>query len=188
VICPLVAAIPAIITGIKGKKAIDQSGGLKSGRGMAIAGQVLGWVNVVVSVVAAAFIAIGVALIVNHPSYTSLSIGDCFNPRTGALSGRVTKVNCSKPHRDEAVGVFELDDGPYPGAVGVADIANPRCQDFERSYLGAPPSGLQLAWLYPSRSSWSDGTRTVVCSLRNRDGTKRIGSLRGGGGGTAMGP
>jgi hypothetical protein len=188
VFCPLVAAIPAIITGIKAKKAISRSGGVKTGRGMAQAGMILGWVNVAISVVAAVFLGIGASIVVSHPSYTSLNPGDCFNPRTGSLSGRISKVSCGKPHTDEAVGVFDLNDGPYPGASGVAAVAETRCNDLARSYGVSPQPGLQLRWLYPSRISWDDGTRTLVCSVRNSDGSRRTGSLGGGAGGTAMAP
>src|SRR6202011_1244957 len=38
VVCPVVAAIAAIITGSKGKRAIRDSGGVKGGRGLATAG------------------------------------------------------------------------------------------------------------------------------------------------------
>jgi hypothetical protein len=185
VFCPLVAAIPAIITGIKAKKAISRSGGVKTGRGLAQAGMILGWINVAISVVAAVFLGIGASLVVSHPSYTSLNPGDCFNP-TGLLTGRINKVSCNKPHTDEAVGAFDLNDGPYPGTVGEANAAEPRCQDFARSYVASPQPGLQVRWLGPTRISWDDGNHTVVCSVRNIDGSKRTGSLASGASGTAM--
>jgi hypothetical protein len=188
VFCPLVAAIPAIITGIKAKKAIKQSGGLKTGKGMAQAGMILGWANVAIVIVAAVFLGIGASIVVSHPSYTSLNAGDCFNPRTGSLSGRITKVSCAKPHTDEAVGLFDLDGGPYPGTSGMSADAGPRCTDLARSYVVSPQPDLQVRWLGPTRLSWDGGNRRVVCSVRNGDGTKRIGSLAGGVGGTAMAP
>jgi hypothetical protein len=40
----LIPAILALIFGYVGKKQIDQSGGAQGGRGMAVAGIVLGWV------------------------------------------------------------------------------------------------------------------------------------------------
>lgn len=41
-----VGSILALVFGYMGKKQIDESGGAQSGRGMAIAGIVLGWVGV----------------------------------------------------------------------------------------------------------------------------------------------
>jgi hypothetical protein len=52
VCCGLFAGIPAIILGQMAKSEIDTSGGLQSGRGMAVAGFVLGIIGVVWTVVA----------------------------------------------------------------------------------------------------------------------------------------
>jgi hypothetical protein len=187
VVCPLLAAIPAIITGAKAKKSIDRSGGMKTGRGMAQAGFILGWVNVALSIVGGVLLGIGIAFFVNHPSYTSLNAGDCFNP-SGSFSGRVTKVSCNSTHLNEAVGSFDLPDGPYPGVSGITDIAGTRCNQMAADYGVPRQPTLQLLWLYPKRSSWDNGTRTIVCSVRNADGTKRTGSLRSGSSSSAMAP
>jgi Domain of unknown function (DUF4190)/Septum formation len=187
VVCPLLAAIPAIITGAKAKKSIDRSGGMKTGRGMAQAGFILGWVNIGLSIVGGVVIGLAVAFFVSHPSYTSLNQGDCFNP-SGSFSGRVTKVSCNSAHLNEALGSFELPDGSYPGATGVSTIAGARCNQMAVDYGVPRLPTLQLFWLYPNRNAWDSGTRTVVCSVRNSDGTKRTGSLRSGAGSSAMGP
>ena len=52
VCCGLFAGIPAIILGNMAKSEIDASGGLQSGRGMAVAGFVLGIIGVVWTIVA----------------------------------------------------------------------------------------------------------------------------------------
>jgi hypothetical protein len=46
---PFVAGIVAIILGEKAEKEIRQSGGQLTGLGMAKAGQILGWINVLVT-------------------------------------------------------------------------------------------------------------------------------------------
>lgn len=48
--CGLFAGIPAVILGNMAKNEIDASGGVQSGRGMAVAGFVLGIIGVVLSV------------------------------------------------------------------------------------------------------------------------------------------
>lgn len=48
--CGIFTAIPALILGIVARKEIDASGGSQTGRGMAIAGIILGIVGIVVSV------------------------------------------------------------------------------------------------------------------------------------------
>lgn len=51
VCCGFVAGIPAIILGNMAKNEIDASGGVQSGRGMAVAGLVLGIVSIALSVI-----------------------------------------------------------------------------------------------------------------------------------------
>jgi hypothetical protein len=182
VICPLIAGIAAIITGTKGKRAVDRSGGYKTGRGMALAGQILGWINVVISIVGGAVIALVAVLFVSHPSYTSLKTGDCFNPQHGALSGRVSKVSCANSHKDEVVGTFYLPDGSYPGESGLSSAADRQCSDLAQAFVGPAPAGVGLAWEGPNRSDWDGGTRKMVCAVENTDGSRRTGSLRGAGG------
>jgi hypothetical protein len=47
-VVPLVGSVLAIVFGNKAKKQIDESGGLQTGRGMAAAGTILGWIGAVV--------------------------------------------------------------------------------------------------------------------------------------------
>ena len=49
---PLVPSILAVIFAGRGKRQIDGSGGLQTGRGLAVAGQVLGWVGIALVLVA----------------------------------------------------------------------------------------------------------------------------------------
>ncbi len=182
VVCPVVAAIGAIMTGSRAKRAVDRSGAATKGRGMAVAGQVLGWVNLALVVVVAALIGIGAALVSGHPSYTSLNPGDCFNPYgSGSSASRVTKVSCSTPHLYETVGTFDLTGSSWPGTAGVRAQADPQCAAMAIQYLGSTSTeGLELVWLYPGQSSFHAGTRRVACVVRNADGSKRTGSLHAG--------
>ena len=179
-VCWVVGGIAAIITGGRAKKAIDASGGSKTGRGAAVAGQVLGWINIVVGAGLGVLIAVIAVYASNHQSYTSLHQGDCFNRSAGILSGLVSKVPCDQPHQQEVVGRFDAPDGSWPGASGIETIASPQCSAFAEQYIGSPVQGVELIWIYPGKRSWDNGNRTVVCSVRNADGTKRRGSLHGG--------
>jgi hypothetical protein len=182
VVCPVVGGIAAIITGSKGKKAIRNAGGVKTGSGMATAGQLLGWANIALSIGAAALIVVVVAFFSHHKSYTALQPGDCFNNGTGRLgrTSLVTTVSCSKPHQQEAVGAFDFqasDSAAWPGAGGIAQVAGPHCSSLAASYVGHPDSLLQSVYWYPTAPAWDRGTRKVVCAVHNRDGSDRIGSV-----------
>jgi hypothetical protein len=56
-----IGSILALVFGYVAKSQIDRSGGLQSGRGMAIAGIVLGWIGVAVLILVIALIIIGVS-------------------------------------------------------------------------------------------------------------------------------
>ena len=59
VVCPFVCSIAAIVTGTMAKQEIDGSGGRLTGRDMAKAGLILGWIGVALCVLAAlAFLAL----------------------------------------------------------------------------------------------------------------------------------
>ncbi len=58
---PLIPSILALIFGYKGRREIDRSGGMQEGRGLAVAGIVLGWIG-------CAFLLLVVALFVINVS------------------------------------------------------------------------------------------------------------------------
>jgi hypothetical protein len=183
VFCPVISAIAAIITGSKAKKAIRNSGGAKSGRGLATTGQVLGWINIIGSIGVGVLIAVFASFIANHKSYTNLSAGDCFNKGAAGngLASLVTVVSCSHRHQQEAVLAFDYPAGasqPWPGQAGISSIAGPRCQAAVQSYLARFDPTLMPVYWYPTSQAWRRGTRRVVCAVRNRDGSPRTGSVR----------
>jgi hypothetical protein len=178
VFCPVVGAIAAIITGRRAKKAVDVSGGAKTGRGLAVAGQVLGSANLVLSVLAAVLIGFLVNFAANHHSYTSLDTGDCFNPvGHGVFSTLVTKKSCDSPHLDEAVGSFDLTGDTWPGEAGTRALADPTCSGLARQYITVPGDQLRLLWFYPTKASFDRGERMVLCAVGQADGSKRTGSV-----------
>jgi hypothetical protein len=181
VFCPVVGAIAAIITGGRAKKAVDRSGGAKTGRGLATAGQIIGSANLVLSVLAAVLIGVLVNFASNHQSYTSLNAGDCFNPvGHGLFSTLVTKKSCDDPHLDEAVGSFELTGDTWPGEAGIRSLAEEQCTALARRYVGrTPPKQLRLLWFYPNKGSFEHGVHTVLCAVGPEDGSKQTGSVAG---------
>jgi hypothetical protein len=61
VVCPVLLSIPALILGYQARGEIDGSGGRQSGRGMAVAGIVLGWIGIAVGVIGIIFIVLAIA-------------------------------------------------------------------------------------------------------------------------------
>ena len=177
---PVIGAIAAIITGHRARKAIRLTGGATRGDGMATAGQVLGWANLALSVVAVGVIVVVVSFFTHHKEFTSLQPGDCFNGGTNGLTGLVHVVGCDTPHQNETVGAFVFPPGsaPWPGPAGFAAEATTQCRALAADYVTQAGAGqLQLVWVYPGRTAWNNGTRKVVCAVRNADGTDHVGSV-----------
>ena len=59
-VCPVILSIVALILGYQAKGEIDRSGGRQSGRGMAVAGIVLGWIGVALGVLGIIFIVVAI--------------------------------------------------------------------------------------------------------------------------------
>ena len=103
-------------------------------------------------------------------SVFSLQPGDCLDPDP-EISGdedQIRAVPCEQPHRQEVYAVVELTLDAYPGAAGVAELADRECI----AKLGEEPLGLTLddgvffSYLLPTFQGWNvDGDRDVVCVL-----------------------
>jgi Septum formation/Domain of unknown function (DUF4190) len=182
VFLPVIFGVVAIVTGIKAKAAIDGSGGTKTGRTRATAGEVLGIVNVIVYSGLILLVGALVLKVRDTTDYTNLQPGACYQ----SVGGRVFRttvepISCAKAHDAEVTGGFDATDpGHYPGPAGFRLQALPECSRLAAQYLGtAPPEGLQLSWLVPNQALWDRGTHTVECGLENVGGTKHAGSVRG---------
>ncbi|MDX6224114.1 MAG: hypothetical protein QOE64_490 [Frankiales bacterium] len=69
VVCPFLPAIAAVILAPGAKRKIQQSGGRLDGAGMATAGQVLGWINIGLSLLVLVVIIIGVTASTSGSGY-----------------------------------------------------------------------------------------------------------------------
>jgi hypothetical protein len=180
------AAIAAIVLGIVALVQLQRR--IQRGRGMAIAGIVLGvlwligWVIVLV-----AFVndqpAHDPSAAVTEQSETfvdDLRAGDCFSYTGGKTDevDLVTVIPCASPHEAQVVITFELPDGAYPGDDKVIDAAEKGCTDkgdpllTDRAYENLDP-----AFFYPDSRTWP-GDRTVTCVIEAPSGTTTGTALR----------
>lgn len=143
-------------------------------RGLGIAGLFTSLI-LTVSVVA------GASLAHSTTSYADLQVGNCFNRTTNGSTVEVQGVSCSAPHNAEAVGRVTVPEGPWPGPSGFAQGARSRCGHAVERYLhGRVPGANVIAnYIFPERTAWNDGERTVICELRTTDGTKVSGPIGG---------
>lgn len=167
------------------------------GRGMAVAGVVLGVLGLLFGALATVGLVLGdedgsgprrPAGPRGSVTWDKVAKGDCYNPAQGTGdAGRqvswVTKVPCSLPHHSEAAGtapVAAAEGGGYPGEDAILKSADALCKPVFDSYVlddWAVPDGVGLSYMYPTRGSWRASGGAVICVLEDVDAQHK-GSLR----------
>jgi hypothetical protein len=111
-----------------------------------------------------------------------LKVGDCLADSTpgGEEVSSVQFVPCSEPHSEEIYAAVTLPEGDFPGTEAMNAQADEWCAAEFESFVGLPyeESVLYLTYLTPTRESWSEGDREVVCSVYD-PAAEVSGSLRG---------
>ncbi|MEL7312250.1 MAG: septum formation family protein [Pseudomonadota bacterium] len=85
-------------------------------------------------------------------------------------------VDCNQPHTYEVAGVVDTEDAPgtaFPGDLALSFSAHRACRPAYEAWVGQPYTGEDLAinTIIPSRSSWRNGDRSVICLITSIDGS-----------------
>jgi hypothetical protein len=109
-----------------------------------------------------------------------IEVGDCYDEPPDDR-GQVTAIACDQPHDNEAYAAFQLPDGDYPGDEAVLADASARCLERFGGFVGIgyDRSGYDVDALTPTRLTWDDGDRKVVCILFLVNGEPTTGSAQG---------
>jgi hypothetical protein len=190
-----IAAILAIIFGIIALTRISRLG--LRGRGMAIAGLVLGcgWIGLVVLGIGLAAISYQAApstagapssgSITGSPaagqriSVFSLVAGDCFDNPTGTAAQSVSTVvqtSCNQPHNAQIYATFKLTGSifSYPGQAKIRRLAQDGCNARTKAMnRAAVTDAMTIRFLFPVEGAWLGGQRTVSCMIVNPTTTLR---------------
>jgi hypothetical protein len=164
----------------------------ESGKGMAIAGLIIG------SLTTLGYLALIAFMIVlgsgsegdygsSGPGSTSsgsavdvdaLAVGECFDD--GDDEGEVVRRPCPQAHDGEIISNITLPEGPYPGDKNVVKAAKSGCADDFAKYVGntMDKSELDLAWWTPDQDLWEDEDRLVICAAYGPPGEDLTGSVR----------
>ncbi len=187
-IIPFLLPLLAVGFGIAALRRIGRTG--RDGKGMAIAGIVLGGL---VTLASAAIILFVVALSGSEEFRESFSESyvESFNAAAGYEVGQCmdlpadsidsAEVACNQPHHGEIVGVQVLTDASFPGEDNAYAMAEEVCLEAFADYVGIEftESDLDMLYLYPTQASWSIGDRQIACWAENLDGTELTESVAG---------
>jgi hypothetical protein len=123
-------------------------------------------------------------------SASDLSVGECIDEPAGTSD--ITDVQhqpCNEPHDGEVFAILNHTAAPgaaYPPTSEFQDLVSDEClpaleEYTARTYDEVYAAGLDVSFLYPSSSSWSDNDREVSCFIVKTDESKMTGSVRAGG-------
>lgn len=112
-----------------------------------------------------------------------LRAGDCFNVPGGDLLDEdpfVYRIACARVHDAEITSSTTLSGPRFPGAEELKRSANEDCWRAQDAYAmdtWALPPYAEMFYFAPSRESWGDGDRRVVCVIGTAE-QEHTGSLR----------
>lgn len=107
---------------------------------------------------------------------TDAERGSCVEPvGFGADLDFLKLVDCDAPHSFEIAGIAQRTEAPgaaFPGDRVLDFESHVACRPAFEEWVGRPYDGEDLAinTIVPSRSTWRDGDRDVVCLIGGVDG------------------
>jgi hypothetical protein len=177
-----VAAVFAVVLGIVALNQLRER--VQRGRGMAIAGIVLGtlalvgWVILFVVAVATSEPernASGQVTAASTVAIDTLRAGDCFDgvPKKAVdYVDDVTVKPCAGPHEGQVGAIVTLPAGDFPGDKKSADLAGRTCGDKLEPLMREEAFGdLDLLYVYPDSAFAWKMDRSAICILAARTGT-----------------
>ncbi|KTR95311.1 hypothetical protein NS220_06435 [Microbacterium testaceum] len=188
--------IGGIIAGVVGLSQVKRTG--EKGRGLAIAGIIVGSVMTLLTIVGVilffVFVALGAAEEAqstddggffdpnqNAPTeFLSLQVGQCLDDVSSGFITSDNLVDCGLPHTYEVFGGFTVPDGAFPGDDAITASAQEQCDAAFQSYIGVSyaDSTLEYNYIGPSSETWAQGDREISCLVTDPAG-ETTGSLQG---------
>ena len=175
----LVAAVLAVIFGILALRQLERRP--QSGKGLAIAGIVLGALSIVGYIVV--FVALG-AFVADRgengevtgagvAAINDLRAGDCFDAADEASTVLVTAIPCAEEHTGQVAAVVELTGESFPGADEAFAMADEMCAEAVPAVVQEDAlDSMDLFIFGPETAEAWDFDRSALCVLEATNGEK----------------
>lgn len=195
IVLGFVVPVGGIIAGAVGLAQVKRTG--EKGRGLAIAGIVVGSVMTVLGTVAViAFVTFALIAGAAGDAATtgdgglidpgedvpadvlSLQVGQCLDDVSTGIITSDNIIDCDVPHTYEVFGEVVVPDGPFPGDDRMDSTAQQSCDEAFASFVGVSydDSTLEYTYVAPTSDTWELGDRQIACLITDPAG-ETTGSL-----------
>lgn len=192
IVLGFVLPIGGIIAGSVALAQVKRTG--EKGRGLAIGGIVAGAVMMVLSIIVGVALFLLFALGAASSSAGSpldpflppaendtfaLPVGTCLDELATTYITSDNVLDCAQPHNFEIFSSFLVDDGAFPGESVFEDQAYEKCDAAFAAFVGIPyaDSTLDYTYLSPTKETWAQGDREILCMIFDPSVAQTTGSL-----------
>lgn len=192
IVLGFVFPIGGIIAGSVALAQVKRTG--EKGRGLAIGGIVAGAVMMVLSII------VGIALFLlftlgaasssagspldpflppAENDTFALPVGTCLDELATTYITSDNVLDCAQPHNFEIFSSFLVDDGAFPGESVFEEQAYEKCDAAFAAFVGIPyaDSTLDYTYLSPTKETWAQGDREILCMIFDPSVAQTTGSL-----------
>lgn len=192
IVLGFVFPIGGIIAGSVALAQVKRTG--EKGRGLAIGGIVAGAVMMVLSIIVGIALFLLFALGAASSSAGSpldpflppaendtfaLPVGTCLDELATTYITSDNVLDCAQPHNFEIFSSFLVDDGAFPGESVFEEQAYEKCDAAFAAFVGIPyaDSTLDYTYLSPTKETWAQGDREILCMIFDSSVAQTTGSL-----------
>ncbi len=109
-----------------------------------------------------------------------MRVGQCVMLPAEATATTIETTGCAREHDAEVFYVTSAPDGDFPGADALNKQAESECISAFRDYVGSDylTSSLDATWMIPTKDSWAQKDRLIVCLARPLNHSKLTSSVK----------
>ena len=113
-------------------------------------------------------------------SVRHMRVGQCIRLPHEETATTVETTGCAREHDAEVFHVTSAPDGDFPGADTLNKQAETECISAFDEYVGTDylTSSLDATWMIPTKDSWAQKDRSIVCLARPLDHSKLTSSVK----------
>ncbi|APF41366.1 septum formation family protein [Neomicrococcus aestuarii] len=117
-------------------------------------------------------------IIAKNVPVNQVRLGDCVRGFTGPLD-KATVVTCTTDHNAQLIGLPKLENQPeeYPGSENVSASGLDACKAITLNVASLGTADWRYEYSSPSKDSWADGDREIVCFLKSEGSTTKTSLL-----------